>query len=294
MINDADLTTRLAAFIALSKFPTTDALKNAITSLAKNEKNQSDKWLRTALKVASKNHGVKLPSETNLSPSEENLLSDSKWRPVTYSGKGAAHTQPKEGQFKIETKTPTDTSWQTKITVEPGANYRLSAKIKTTGVKGNALGALLNIHELQNPQIVTKALKGDMDWTEVSIDLNSLDYQTLSVNALFGGWGQSTGTAFYKDLRLVRLIPVPKEKTATKLQPGDSVRGKELFVKHEVAACSRCHIVGGTGGVVGPALDGIATRKGPDYIRKSLLEPNADIAEGYPLPQSPMPQWVSF
>ena len=37
------------------------------------------------------------------------------------------------------------------------------------------------------------------------------------------------------------------------------------------------------------ALDGIAARKGEDYLRKSLVEPNADIAENYPAPVSPMP-----
>ncbi len=52
---------------------------------------------------------------------------------------------------------------------------------------------------------------------------------------------------------------------------------------------NRCHVVGGKSGVIGPALDSIATRKEPDYIRKSLLEPNVDIAEGYPLQVSPMP-----
>ncbi|MCH1510091.1 MAG: cytochrome c, partial [Akkermansiaceae bacterium] len=43
------------------------------------------------------------------------------------------------------------------------------------------------------------------------------------------------------------------------------------------------------GGVIGPALDTIAGRKDPDYIRRSLLEPNTEIAEGYPLKVSPMP-----
>mgnify|MGYP000158921422 CR=1 FL=1 len=47
--------------------------------------------------------------------------------------------------------------------------------------------------------------------------------------------------------------------------------------------------VGGEGGNIGPALDGIAARKGEDYLRKSLVEPNADIAENYPAPVSPMP-----
>ena len=109
------------------------------------------------------------------------------------------------------------------------------------------------------------------------------------MNTLFGGWRQSTGTAWWDDIELRELVLVPEKKTASKLQPGDAARGEEIFTKHEVAACSRCHVVDGKGGAVGPALDTLATRKGADYIRRSLLEPNADIAEGYPLKISPMP-----
>ena len=64
------------------------------------------------------------------------------------------------------------------------------------------------------------------------------------------------------------------------VQPGDAERGKTLFFTHQVAACNRCHQVGGEGGVIGPALDGIAGRKGPEYLRQSLIEPSAAIAEG--------------
>mgnify|MGYP002065715971 CR=1 FL=1 len=51
----------------------------------------------------------------------------------------------------------------------------------------------------------------------------------------------------------------------------------------------RWHRVGGEGGDIGPALDGIAARKAEDYLRQSLVEPNATIAENYPAPVSPMP-----
>ena len=41
---------------------------------------------------------------------------------------------------------------------------------------------------------------------------------------------------------------------------------------------------------MGPALDGIATRKDASYIRESLLEPNKVLAAGYEaLGNSPMP-----
>jgi mono/diheme cytochrome c family protein len=41
---------------------------------------------------------------------------------------------------------------------------------------------------------------------------------------------------------------------------------------------------------VGPALDGVATRKDAKYIEESLLEPNKTLAEGFQqLGVSPMP-----
>lgn len=46
----------------------------------------------------------------------------------------------------------------------------------------------------------------------------------------------------------------------------------------------------GQGSTVGPALNGIATRATPAYIRESLLEPSKVIAKGFELFKvSPMP-----
>ena len=51
-----------------------------------------------------------------------------------------------------------------------------------------------------------------------------------------------------------------------------------------------CHMLGGKGSTVGPALDGIATRQSAAYITESLLEPNKVLAKGYEaLGVSPMP-----
>jgi mono/diheme cytochrome c family protein len=73
------------------------------------------------------------------------------------------------------------------------------------------------------------------------------------------------------------------------LTEGDAGRGKKIFETHPVAGCVRCHVVGGEGGAVGPALDGIARRKSEDYIRESLTDPQATMAEGFPAEVSPMP-----
>jgi cbb3-type cytochrome c oxidase subunit III len=58
------------------------------------------------------------------------------------------------------------------------------------------------------------------------------------------------------------------------------VRGRALFT--QTAGCAACHTVDGVStGQVGPNLTNIYAEKGPDYIRESILDPNAVIAEGF-------------
>ena len=74
------------------------------------------------------------------------------------------------------------------------------------------------------------------------------------------------------------------------LQPGDVARGEEIFRKHPTGACILCHALKGEGSAVGPAMDGIASRQDAAYLRRSMLEPSAEIAVGYEfLKVSPMP-----
>jgi len=148
------------------------------------------------------------------------------------------------------------------------------------------MGALMNVHGMG--QTVTQAIKGDQDWTEVEVTFNSGNRDSIQVNCLFGGWGVSTGTAWFDDLSLQELImEIDDQETGSLV--GDATRGKRLFQEHPVASCVRCHQAQGQGGVVGPPLDDIAKRKDAAYIRESLIDPQAAIAEGYPAQVSPMP-----
>jgi putative heme-binding domain-containing protein len=58
--------------------------------------------------------------------------------------------------------------------------------------------------------------------------------------------------------------------------PGDAARGKNV-----VAACVMCHAVGGVGAEVGPALDGWGRGKSAEVIARAIVQPNAEIAQGY-------------
>ena len=61
---------------------------------------------------------------------------------------------------------------------------------------------------------------------------------------------------------------------------GDAVRGEWVYRRPELA-CVACHAIGGAGGRVGPDLTSIGTSAPPDYLLESLLDPNAQIKQGY-------------
>ncbi|MFQ5915574.1 MAG: c-type cytochrome [Nitrospinota bacterium] len=46
-------------------------------------------------------------------------------------------------------------------------------------------------------------------------------------------------------------------------------------------ACGACHRVAGEEGEVGPDLTGIGAQRDKEYLRRAILDPNAEIAEGF-------------
>jgi putative heme-binding domain-containing protein len=45
--------------------------------------------------------------------------------------------------------------------------------------------------------------------------------------------------------------------------------------------CIGCHAIDGAGPPIGPSFDGIGSRLTADQIRRSILDPNAEVAEGF-------------
>jgi len=104
-----------------------------------------------------------------------------------------------------------DAAWTTTVTVKPNAWYRLSGWIKTGEVRG-AVGALLNIQNMQ--AVKTAAVLGTRDWTRVSTVFQA-EATELEINCLYGGWGTSTGQAWYDDVALEPVDNPPGETQAT-------------------------------------------------------------------------------
>lgn len=60
---------------------------------------------------------------------------------------------------------------------------------------------------------------------------------------------------------------------------GNAEKGREIFYKTQ--KCIHCHRIGREGGVVGPNLSDVGKRTKPEYLLESIVDPNANIVEGF-------------
>jgi quinoprotein glucose dehydrogenase len=65
------------------------------------------------------------------------------------------------------------------------------------------------------------------------------------------------------------------------MEGGDADAGDKIFHLRTDVSCIRCHAVHGTGGIVGPVLDGVGSRQNREYLLESIVFPNAKIAQGF-------------
>lgn len=96
--------------------------------------------------------------------------------------------------------------------------------------------------------------------------------------------------AHTKDEALVRILAAreaaldpgdPLAKFRPALAGGDRDRGRELFMTHAAGQCAKCHKVNGDGGVAGPELTGIGSKKDAEYLLASLVDPSSYVVPGY-------------
>ena len=295
-INDSSLNTRLAAFVKLAGFDTTDTIQTLVKRLAADEGVKKDEWLKEAAKLLAKKHkAVAFTEGPNLLPNPSLEITGADglpegWKRRDYgnpAGNASAEWKIVNGDkmahsgtnaLRCITRDSADTSFYTDATLKPNTDYRLAGWVKGHGLRGKIS---LNDHI---GRAETERVTKDGDWQEVEIAFNSGERTKASINILH----VAKGDGYFDDVRLVELIPTDDD--TEKLLSGDPQRGLDVFWKHPTAACALCHMLGGKGSTVGPALDGIAGRKDATYIKESLLEPNKVLAEGFQaLGASPMP-----
>jgi putative heme-binding domain-containing protein len=66
----------------------------------------------------------------------------------------------------------------------------------------------------------------------------------------------------------------PPERVA-----GDARRGAELYAGK--GACAKCHTLRGEGSAFGPDLTDVGLRRSAAYLRRSLVEPNAEVPQAF-------------
>jgi len=156
------------------------------------------------------------------------------WEKTTYGGKGefkyveGGRTGKK--CVMLSSTNGADIGWLTSVGVKPNSQYKLTGWIKTENVQSTgerqAKGALLNLHNIQPLQ--TKAVTGTKDWTKVELVFNSGARSLVEINCLFGGWGLSTGKAWYDDLQL-ELLSAKSTKKSVEI---DADKTKEPVSKY--------------------------------------------------------------
>lgn len=295
VVSDPDPLTKLAAFVKVAEFSDTKQIQTVVASIARNPANRVDEWLGEITRVLTKLHGAELHREgPNLLPNPgfEIVGSDGLpegWKRRDYNrseGTRGAEWKVVSGDRQFHggkqavrciTRDGADTSLYADVTLKPNTQYRLAGWVKTHALQGKVS---FNDH-LGRAETET-VRRRESDWTEVEVVFNSGTRTKASINVLH----VAKGDGYFDDVRLCELLPTEEDSRPV---VADVKRGAELFHKHP-AACVLCHSLKGQGSTVGPALDGIATRSTPAYIRESLLEPSKVLAKGFEqLKISPMP-----
>jgi putative membrane-bound dehydrogenase-like protein len=302
IVSDPDPVTRLAALVKLSEFPTTPEIQTLVKSLTLDDAVRKDEWLREAARVLARTHKAEAYKDgPNLLPNPGFELTAADGLPEGWTKRegfgrpggrpGGAGAEAKweateaPGTFhggakavRCSTADMGGSSLYAEVDLKPNTEYRLSAWVKTANFSGGRVGVSDRLNRIETERLTRSA-----DWTFVEATYNSGTNPKAGISLSHFGRGES----YFDDVKLCELLP---ETDDSALAAGDARRGEEIFLKHPVAACVNCHMLGGKGSPVGPALDGIAGKKDEAYLIESLADPNARLAEGYiATPVSPMP-----
>lgn len=295
VLQDADSQVRLAALLALSEMPVSEKAGQVVHDIIGNDIDSDDVWMVDAATAAAARHDIHFlkaamsashpgGSEPVQTQSGKELIRNGNfdarrnnqpaaWQRTVHSGEGdfQIETEGRKDQsaLSISSNSGGDLSWATRVTVNPRTDYLLTGWIKTENIqkRGRAQGALLNIHELQDPVAgATEPLTGDNDWTPVQFTFNSGALSEITINCLYGGWGRVTGKAWFDDISL-------------RPAPGSALKGAQGTVVRLVAS----HYA--RRAPVDSIVDTLDMLKGADAVLISVILDS--LVKGWPEGQNP-------
>ncbi|MGC4016539.1 MAG: ThuA domain-containing protein [Luteolibacter sp.] len=217
---------RLFTLLAATDAASNEAIGAALAKAMPVEAPKADPALLDAWRFASRRHAVPFlaavlpqiefkdePAPTSLLPngSFEEAAGDlpaGGWKIYQWAPGGAPRftsaivPDGKTGKaLKLTSTEPTDSSVGIIVKLEPERRYRLSAFIKTDLKSQGGQGAIINLHGSQSS---TKPIDGTRDWTPVSFEFTSPKDGNCQINCTIGGFGRSTGSVWFDELRIDR------------------------------------------------------------------------------------------
>ena len=141
------------------------------------------------------------------------------WRSEAWARDGAeftwtAPTSEAPGSADVRNVVPNDTRWCQTITVQPGATYRVSTRVRTSNVGTGTSGA----HIAVEPRIVDSSdLRGTADWQRIEVEARAGEERQWDVCLRLGSYANlNTGTASFTDVRVLQIGAAPAVPTVSR------------------------------------------------------------------------------
>ena len=235
-LTDDSPNVQLAALSALIEMPVDPLVGDALVEALAELSGTNDHWLPTAFSLAAIRNAesfldalvksrppaeegltaaeVKARKQVNLIPNAgfEQLEGKSPkgWLTRTWSGEpqlviDSESAASGKNCVRISADKASEAGHYLEVDVKAHMVYRLRAWVKTEGLQGSGRGALFYLPEVSRNG--TRSLKGTNDWQRIEHEFDTEGNTRIRIYCMFGGWGKSTGTAWYDDLELVALHP---------------------------------------------------------------------------------------
>lgn len=111
------------------------------------------------------------------------------------------------GTISITSPQPNDARWCQTVAVEPGATYRITARVRTKEVGTAHFGAFLTIEPLRD---YSADLRATQDWQPLELVVSNHEESSWDVCGRLGSYSSlNTGAAWFADFSMVLVGPPP-------------------------------------------------------------------------------------
>ena len=122
-----------------------------------------------------------------------------------------------------------------------------------------------------------KAGSNDTESPMPGVTGGGIDLSEAEISAVIAYLQDLGGAEVTVEIPTGAAVEDSKETVATKVEPLGTA--EEIVARY---GCGACHKIAGQSGAVGPDLSFIGVSRDSDYLRRAILDPNVELAEGYP------------